>query len=77
MRCPKCGGRALVLRTLHSDDNETYRRFMCEDQYNCSHIFWTVEYEVEYNQKMRRAVNDCELKIKQNREAVKTKGEKL
>ena len=43
--CPKCGGKARVVdAVMVPDDNERYRKKCCID---CSHIFYTIEFEVE------------------------------
>lgn len=44
MRCPKCGGKALVVDgVLNERYNEAYRQRDCS---GCGHTFYTVEFEV-------------------------------
>lgn len=62
MVCPKCGGRLNAMYTRHSPmpDNETYRQRNCLD---CGHQFYTVEFEIEWNekaQKIWRGINAAE-----------------
>lgn len=45
MKCPKCGGKIIVIDIVQDDDdNKTYRKRKC---LNCDHIFFTTEFEAE------------------------------
>lgn len=49
MLCPKCGGATKVCDTRYDGkDNEVFRRHACKD---CSEEFFTIEFEVENNDK--------------------------
>lgn len=48
MKCSKCGGKIGVIDLVHTDNNETYRRKMCQV---CKHEFYTIEFEVECDEK--------------------------
>lgn len=65
MKCPKCGGKATVKNTLHTDDNETYRKIKCQD-IECGNIFYTIEYEVEYDERLKKELAKCERMLKEN-----------
>jgi transcriptional regulator NrdR family protein len=55
MICPKCKEKTKVIDISHNDsDNEEYRRRKCTA---CEHIFYTVEYEVEYDEYVREVFN--------------------
>lgn len=55
MTCPKCKGKTKVIDNSHNDsDNEDYRKRKCEA---CGHIFYTVEYEVEYDEHVKIVYN--------------------
>ena len=50
MKCPKCGSNNLkVIDTISSLDDEIYRCRKCSD---CDNRFYTVEFEVETNDKV-------------------------
>lgn len=61
MKCPKCGGKSTVKDTLHTEENETYRRIKCSDE-SCGYIFYTVEYEVEDSDALRKELFKCDRK---------------
>jgi transcriptional regulator NrdR family protein len=44
MKCSKCSGKVKVLDTIHSAENEIYRRRKCLE---CGRIFFSTEFEVE------------------------------
>ena len=49
MLCPKCGSSTKVCDTRYDGkENEVFRRHICK---TCSHEFFTVEFEVENNNK--------------------------
>ena len=51
MICPKCAGPTRVTDGFRVEkDNEHYRERKCT---SCGHKFWTVEYEVEFNDSIR------------------------
>lgn len=52
MNCPKCNS-SKTKRTgcVHTPDNEKYRQYECFD---CKHLFYSVEFEVEPNEKFRK-----------------------
>lgn len=53
--CPNCGEKGKVERTLVNDLNEeVYRKYKCKE---CSHIFYTVEFEVDDSQSFRELWN--------------------
>lgn len=43
MKCQKCGGRLKVIDTVHTDENEIYRKRKCID---CEHTIYTAEYMI-------------------------------
>lgn len=47
MRCHKCNGETRVIDSVHTADNENYRKRKC---LKCGHIFYTCEYMVYANQ---------------------------
>ena len=50
MTCPKCGGATKVCDTRHEEkENEVFRRRVCK---KCEYDFFTVEFDVETNEKM-------------------------
>lgn len=51
MKCPKCGSDK-IKNTDHVEtpENDIYRQKEC---WNCKHIFYTAEFEVELNEKFR------------------------
>lgn len=77
MVCPKCGGRAIVKNTLHSEDNETYRKIKCADTPGCGHIFYTIEYEVEYNRQLKEDLSKCERMIREEKRLRKLADERM
>ena len=51
MICPKCKGKVTICDTVHvNDTNETYRKRKCLE---CDHRFFTVEFEVDDDEKFR------------------------
>lgn len=52
MVCPKCGCNKISVKdsVKNITYNEIYRRRACSD---CGHIFYTVEFEAEYNQRFK------------------------
>ena len=50
MICPKCGGPIKSTDSVHTEENETYRRKKCK---LCSHVFYTVEFEVERDENFK------------------------
>lgn len=56
MICPKCEGKVRVIDSVHTNDNEEYRKRRC---LNCGHTFYTAEYMVfaneEYMEEWREA----------------------
>lgn len=59
MKCPKCGGKSTVKDTLHTEESETYRRLKCLNE-SCGQTFYTIEYEVEYNEALRKELFKCD-----------------
>lgn len=55
MVCPECGGKVHAPDIVHTPDNETYRKRKCVD---CGFIFYTVEYEVEFDRKVQYLWNE-------------------
>lgn len=52
MLCPRCNGATKVCDTRYDKkENEVFRSHICKD---CSHEFFTVEFEVEKNDKLVR-----------------------
>ena len=51
MVCPECGGKVHVIDNVSSDD-ENYRKRECKE---CGHIFYTLEFEVEYDTTFKKA----------------------
>ena len=50
MTCPKCGSATKVCDTRYEEkENEIYRHRICK---KCNHDFFTVEFDVEKNDKM-------------------------
>lgn len=48
MNCPKCKGKLTVCDTVDVEGtNEIYRKRKCLE---CGHIFFTVEFEVDYTE---------------------------
>lgn len=56
MICPDCGGKIRVVDTLHSPNNETYRRRKCTE---CDYAFYTIEYEVEETEMFLEDLHSC------------------
>ena len=55
MHCPKCNGKVGVLdSTINPKDNEIFRKRKCNV---CGHIFYTIEFEVEDNERFREEYN--------------------
>lgn len=77
MKCPKCGGKAIVKNTLHTDDNETYRRIRCIHAETCGHVFWTIEYEIEYDDRLKKEIAKCERAQKNIQRIKKLKEERM
>lgn len=48
MLCEKCKGKTKVIDGCNTDQNERYRRRICLE---CGHIFYTVEFIVEEDDK--------------------------
>lgn len=46
MNCPKCSGEVRARDTIHTAENEIYRKRKC---ISCGHVFYTLEFEVENN----------------------------
>lgn len=55
MNCPGCGAKSRISRTLHSHENEIYRQRLCLE---CSNIFYTIEYEMEYTDTFKKEFNN-------------------
>ena len=51
MKCPKCQGAIRVTDTVSTPLCEVYRRRKCVE---CDHTFFTVEFEVEQNEKFMK-----------------------
>lgn len=49
MNCPKCGEKTKVI-DLSTAPDEKYRKRNCRV---CGHKFYTIEYEVEYDQRFK------------------------
>lgn len=60
MKCPKCGGKAVVKNTLHNESNDTYRKIQCTRTTTCGHVFYTIEYEIEYDEQLKKEMAKCE-----------------
>ncbi len=57
MNCPNCDGDTHVTDTKYNGNaNERYRRHKCK---GCGHIMWTIEFEVEFDDRYRKQWNDC------------------
>lgn len=76
MKCPKCGGKAIVKNTLHNEENETYRKIECTRATTCGHVFYTIEYEVEYDDKLKKELAKCERRIQDLRRVNKLHDER-
>lgn len=51
--CPKCESKVNVCERVHDRKrNETYRYGVCP---NCGHEYYSVEFEVEPNEKFKKA----------------------
>ena len=51
MKCPDCGGEVKVIDSVFNiDQNEILRKRKCKD---CDHIFYTIEFEIEYDTNAR------------------------
>ena len=74
MNCPKCGGKNIVKRPYQTPENEIIRHRHCLE---CSHDFYTVEYEVEYTPQLRADMGAVysvqQAKYRQNRKAKRMK----
>lgn len=56
MVCPKCGGKTTVFdSSFNSETNEYYRARRCRV---CNHEFFTMEFEVEYNEQFKKDWNN-------------------
>lgn len=56
MNCPKCGkDNILVIDSVdNTDSQERYRKKRCA---SCQHIFYTTEFEVSYNETLKKEWN--------------------
>lgn len=55
MICPKCNAKVVVTDSVNNPaTNETYRKRKC---LTCGHIFYTVEYEMEYDETLSKEWN--------------------
>lgn len=55
MKCPDCGGDVRVIDSVFNhDQNEILRKRKCHD---CGHVFYTIEFEVEYDTNMKETWN--------------------
>lgn len=55
--CPKCGKPMTVMDTVWNDHyQERYRRRRCNA---CGHVAFSVEFEIEDNDRFRRDWNKC------------------
>lgn len=56
MKCSKCDGKAKVIKSIvDTETNETYRKFRCDI---CSHEFYSLEFEVEFNGAYEKRYNE-------------------
>ena len=52
MYCPKCKGKIGVLDSVYNnDENEILRKRKCKE---CGHIFYTIEFEVEQDDRLKQ-----------------------
>lgn len=51
MKCDKCMGKTTVCDTVHTKENETYRRRKC---LICDSVFFTMEFEVDANAEFKK-----------------------
>mgnify|MGYP006383826749 CR=1 FL=1 len=56
MRCPACKGKLKTVDTIPYSDNSIYRRKRCLE---CGYLFYTIEFEVERNEKGRKEINEA------------------
>ena len=57
MLCPKCGYDTKVCDTRYDKkENEVFRRHVCKE---CGHEFFTVEFEVDMNEKFVSLWKTC------------------
>lgn len=65
MVCPKCKGKTKVVDVVHNTDaNESYRFRKCR---HCGFKFYTVEFEVDYDEQFRRNWTDYRRDNSKNR----------
>lgn len=51
MICNKCGKQLRVKDTVLNDENEVYRKRVCE---NCENVVYTIEFDVIPNKRFKR-----------------------
>lgn len=56
MRCPKCEGKLAIKDNVRSLHDELFRKRVCE---KCGHTLYTVEFEVEANEKFMKEWRKC------------------
>lgn len=56
MKCPNCGGNVRVRDTTYTEENEIYRKRSC---LNCGHVFYTMEFAIEANDKFLKDWRRC------------------
>ena len=66
MRCPTCKGKLRTVDTIPYSDNSIYRRKRCLE---CGYLFYTIEFEVERNDKCRKEINEATREKKGKNEA--------
>ena len=55
MKCPDCGGDVKVMDSVfNTDQNEVLRKRKCKD---CGHVFYTIEFEIEYDTNTKETWN--------------------
>ena len=66
MRCPTCKGKLRTVDTIPCSDNSIYRRKRCLE---CGCLFYTIEFEIERNDKCRKEINEAAREKKGKHEA--------
>lgn len=61
MKCPKCQGKVQTIYTAAANDEEIYRQKKC---LTCGHTFFTIEFEVAYDEQFKKEWNKAIQKIK-------------
>lgn len=54
MKCPKCGADVRNIDSVHTENNEILRKRICKE---CDYIFFTMEFECDYDSVFKEAWN--------------------